>query len=468
MMLIPVRFLCITLSRIGLGVLVYCLVHSARLASRSSYCFENEVVWLLADILELLLPDNQKHERWDRLLVNAHLATMTDGYGVVRNGAVGITGDRITWVGPVKALPATPEALAHTVRDAAGKWVTPGLIDCHTHLVYAGDRANEFALRQQGKTYKEIAEGGGGILSTVKATRAAGEAELLDAAGKRLLSFLREGVTTIEVKSGYGLDLENEMKLLRVARTLEERYPVTVKTTFLAAHCVPPEFKGDADGYMEAVCTAMLPAVAKAGLADAVDGFCEHIGFTPAQITRLFDAASALGLPVKLHAEQLSDTGGAALAAKYKALSADHLEYASDAGVKAMARAGTVAVLLPGAFYMLNETQKPPVAALRKAGVPIALASDCNPGTSPVLSLLLVLNMGCVLFNLTPEEALAGVTRHAAAALGMAGEAGQIKAGMVADLALWDIAHPDALAYYAGGSPCIGVIKHGIFEGYHG
>lgn len=408
------------------------------------------------------------HERWDRVLINAHLATMADGYGIVRSAAVGMKDDRIAWVGPMSALPAAPEKLANTVRDVFGKWVTPGLIDCHTHLVYAGNRANEFAMRQQGKTYKEIAEGGGGILSTVKATRAASETELLDAAGKRLQSFLREGVTTMEIKSGYGLDTASEMKLLRVARRLGDLYPITVKTTFLGAHAVPPEFKGKADAYVDVICNEMLPAIAAAELADAVDGFCESIGFSPAQITKLFDAAKKLGLPVKLHAEQLSDQGGAALAANYKALSADHLEHVSDAGIAAMAKAGTVAVLLPGAFYMLNETKKPPIAALRKAKVKMAIASDCNPGTSPITSLRLILNMGCVLFGLTPEEALTGVTRHAAAALGMGSEAGQIKEGMIADLALWDIAHPDELSYDAGGNLCYGVIKNGIYEGHHG
>ena len=410
------------------------------------------------------MPDNQKQTKFDALWIHAHLATMVEGYGIVENAALGIRGGRIAWLGPMAALPGTPHELASEIHDARQHWLTPGLIDCHTHMVYAGNRAKEFALRQQGKSYKEIAEAGGGILSTVRATRAANEAELLESAAKRLQSFLREGVTTVEIKSGYGLDLETEMKMLRVARALEKQFPVTVRATFLGAHTVPPEYKGRADDYVALICKEMIPAIAKEKLADAVDGFCESIGFTPAQIERIFTAAQEHGLSVKLHAEQLSDSGGAALAAKYKALSADHLEFAGEVGIQAIAQAGTVAVLLPGAFYMLKETRKPPVELLRKHKVPMALASDCNPGTSPVTSLLLMLNMGCILFGLTPEESLGAVTRHAAQALGMADEIGTLEVGKAADLALWDIAHPGELSYHAGYNPCRGVIRRGIFR----
>ncbi len=397
------------------------------------------------------------HETFDMLITNTHLATMVDGYGVIENGAVGIKDGRIAWVGKSTANPAK------RTHDAKGKWLTPGLIDCHTHLVYAGNRDHEHAMRAQGKTYKEIAEAGGGILSTVRETRAASDSELLESASKRLQDFLREGVTTIEIKSGYGLDTASEIKMLRVARKLAAAYPITVRTTFLGAHAVPPEFKGNADGYVDLICNEMLPAIAKEKLADAVDGFCENIGFTPAQITRIFDTAQKLGLPVKLHAEQLSNQGGAALAAKYNALSADHLEYISDAGIAAMAKAKTVAVLLPGAFYTLKETHKPPVAALRKASVALALASDCNPGTSPITSLLRILHMGHELFELTPAEALTGVTRHAAKALGLS-DVGTIEVGKQADLALWDIAHPDELSYHAERNPCRAVIRRGVLR----
>ncbi len=400
---------------------------------------------------------------WDIVWINARLATMVDGFGLIENGAVGVKDGRIAWVGAMSALPDMPHKLAGNLVDVKGKWLTPGLIDCHTHLVYAGNRANEFAMRLAGKSYGDIAKEGGGILSTVKATREASEMDLLAMSEKRLLPFLREGVTTLEIKSGYGLDTANEMKMLRVARALGKKYPVNVRTTFLGAHTTPTEFKGKADDYIDAVCNEMLPAIAREKLADAVDGFCETIAFTPAQITRVFDAAKKHGLAVKLHAEQLSDQGGAALAAKYNALSADHLEFASEEGIKAMAKAGTVAVLLPGAFYCLKETHKPPVALLRKHNVAIAIASDCNPGTSPVNSLLLVLNMGCLLFGLTPEEALAGVTRHAAKALGIADQVGTLEAGKVADMALWDIVSPVELSYRLGYNPCLGVIKQGQY-----
>jgi imidazolonepropionase len=336
------------------------------------------------------------------------------------------------------------------------------LIDCHTHLVYAGTRAHEFELRLQGATYEEIARGGGGIVATVAATREASETELVDAASRRLKHLLDEGVTTIEIKSGYGLRTDAELKQLRVARLLGAAAPVSVRTTFLGAHAVPPEYKGRADEYVDLVCDEMLPAAAAARLADAVDAFCERIGFSPEQTSRVFERARALGLPVKLHADQLSDLGGAALAARFAALSADHLEYTSEAGVRAMAGAGTVAVLLPGAFYFLRETKLPPVQALRDHRVPIAVSTDCNPGSSPLTSILLTLNLACTLFRLTPEEALAGVTCHAARALGIAGTHGTLEVGKACDLAIWEIGAPAELAYAMGANPCVGVVKDGV------
>ncbi len=399
----------------------------------------------------------------DLLITEVHLATMEDaaGYGMVRDGAIGIRDGRIAWVGALAEMPLAMVATAKERHEAGGLWATPGLIDCHTHLVYAGNRAEEYEQRLKGASYEEISKAGGGILSTVRATRAASEEALFAASARRLESFLAEGVTTIEIKSGYGLDVASEAKMLRVARRLGAEYKVRVATTFLGAHALPPEFASDADGYVDHLCNEMLPALARDGLVDAVDGFCENIGFTPAQITRVFEAAKVHNLPVKLHAEQLSDQGGAALAARYAALSADHLEYLSEEGARAMAASGTVAVLLPGAFYVLKETQKPPMEWLRQHGVPMALASDCNPGTSPVTSLLLMLHMGCTLFGMTPEEALAGVTRHAAAALGLAHEIGTLAVGKAADIALWDIAHPAELAYHVGFNPCAGVVKNG-------
>jgi imidazolonepropionase len=357
-------------------------------------------------------------------------------------------------------LSGAPDKLARQVHDLEGRWVTPGLIDCHTHLVYGGDRAHEFELRLQGASYEEIARAGGGIVSTVTATRAASEDALFAAARPRLEALLAEGVTTVEIKSGYGLELETELKQLGVARALGAELPVTVKTTFLGAHAVPPEFEGRGGDYLDAV-IAMLPEVKDSGLADAVDGFCETIAFSPAQTERLFAAARGRGLPVKLHADQLSDSGGAALAARHGALSADHLEYAGGDGIAAMAKAGTVAVLLPGAYYFLRETKLPPIETFRQAGVPIAIATDSNPGSAPVTSILLMLNMACTLFRLTPEEALLGATRHSAKALGMAETHGTLEPGKAADFAVWDIDRPAALAYRIGFNPLAFAVKGG-------
>ena len=402
---------------------------------------------------------------FDTLLVNANLATMRAGgapYGAIRDGAIGITAGRIEWVGPRDDLSGAPEALATDVLDAERAWVTPGLVDCHTHLVYGGNRANEFEMRLNGASYEEIARAGGGIVSTVLTTREASDHELATTAAGRLKSLLSEGVTTVEIKSGYGLDLATELRMLRIARLLGDTAPVTVKTTFLGAHAVPAEFKGRADAYIDFVVNEVLPAVASAGLADAVDCFCENIGFTPEQTMRVFDAAKALGLPVKLHADQRTDTGGAALAAKYGALSADHIEYSNEAGIAAMAAAGTVGVLLPGAYYFLREDHLPDIAAMRRHGLDMALATDSNPGSSPLVSILLALNFGCTIFRLTPEEALAGVTRNGAKALGMGATHGTIELGKVADLVLWKVDAPAELAYAMGANPCLRVLKSGV------
>lgn len=389
---------------------------------------------------------------------------MTPGspYGIVMDGALAIMDGRIAWVGARDDLAQACIDPATRVHDAGGSWITPGLIDCHTHLVHAGNRAHEFELRLNGATYEDIAGSGGGIASTVAATRAATDNELLEQSTLRLKALLREGVTTLEIKSGYGLDAPNEARMLRVARRLGRQFAVTVRTTFLGAHAVPPEFKGHADEYIEFICAQVLPDLASSGLVDAVDAFCETIAFSPAQVERVFNAAHRAGLPVKLHAEQRSDQGGAALAAKHGALSADHLEHLSQAGVDAMAAAGTVAVLLPAAFYFLRDTHVPPVDALRRAGIPIAIATDCNPGTSPTTSLLLTLNMACTLFRMTPAEALAGVTRNAARALGLHTQCGMLQAGMAADFVLWDdIRSPGELAYRLGYNPCHAVVRHG-------
>lgn len=398
---------------------------------------------------------------WDTLWLNANVATMVAGrapYGAIRNGALSVKDGRIAWVGPREELPGDPKALAADIRYADAEWITPGLIDCHTHLVFAGNRAREFELRLNGASYEDIARAGGGILSTVKATRGASVEALVDASAPRLKALMRQGVTTVEIKSGYGLDLETERRMLRAARALEKvsrldelgEHGVRVRTTFLGLHALPPDYKDRREDYVALVCEEMLPALAQEGLVDAVDAFCETIGFTPAETERYFESAQALGLPIKLHAEQLSDQGGAALAARYKALSADHLEHLNEAGIAAMSQAGTIAVLLPGAFYALRETKPPPVEELRAAGVPIAVATDCNPGTSPLASPLLAMNLACTLFRLTPEEALAGMTRNAAVALGLGHEIGTLEPGKAADLAFWRIDEPAELAYWMG------------------
>ncbi len=389
---------------------------------------------------------------------NCHAATMADGsYCAIERAAIVTRGERIEWIGPEAALPPAEGAAVHDLR---GAWVTPGLIDCHTHLVFGGDRSREFEQRLQGVDYASIAAQGGGIASTVRATRAASEDELYAGARRRALQLLRDGVTTLEIKSGYGLDLPNERKMLRVARRLGQALPLTVRATLLAAHALPPEYAVRADDYIDEVSRRMLPALAAEGLADAVDAFCEHLAFSPAQVERVFRAARDLGLPVKLHAEQLSSLHGAALAARYGALSADHLEYLTESDVLAMAQAGTVAVLLPGAFYALRETQAPPVDLLRRHGVPIAISSDLNPGTSPALSLRLMLSMACTLFRLTPEEALAGATVHAARALGLQDTHGALQAGKMADFVAWEVSHPAELAYWIGGDLPKRIVRH--------
>ncbi len=382
-------------------------------------------------------------------------ASIATPYGELDADAIAFEGGRIAWIGRASGAPT-----ARATRDGGGRWATPGLIDCHTHLVHGGHRAREFELRLAGASYEEIARGGGGIQSTVAATRAASEEKLVAQALPRLQALAREGVTTVEIKSGYGLDLEGEMKMLRAARRLGELVPVTVRTTLLALHALPKDYAGRADAYVDYACAELLPAAARAGLADAVDAFCDNVGFTPAQTERLFRAAKAHGLPVKLHAEQLSNQHGAALAAEYGALSCDHLEHLDAGGVAAMKHSGSVAMLLPGAFYFLRETKLPPIAELRAAGVPIAIATDHNPGSSPALSLLLMINMACTLFRLTPEEAFAGVTVHAARALGSS-DRGRLAPGLRADLAIWDVEHPRELAYRFGVNRC----RQRIFEG---
>ena len=400
---------------------------------------------------------------WDALWLDARIVTMRDGrYNSIERGAIAVEAGLIVWLGPRAGLPGEAASLAREVHDLRGAMLTPGLIDCHTHLVFAGNRACEFELRLQGASDADIARAGGGIISTVEATRDASDTELVSGAARRLRRLMDEGVTSVEIKSGYGLDTRTELKMLRAAKLLGESTPLTVKKTFLGAHALPPEFQGRADDYIALVCNEMLPAAAEAGLVDAVDAFCEGIAFSAAQTARVFDCAAELGLRVKLHADQLSDLGGAELAARYQALSADHLEYTSEAGGRALAEAGTVAVLLPGAFYFLREKQAPPVQMLRHHGVPVAIATDCNPGSSPLSSMLLAMNMACTLFRLTPEEALAGATCHAARALGMADSHGSLAVGMAADFAVWDVESPAELVYAMGVNPCVGTVKGGV------
>ncbi|GLO06190.1 imidazolonepropionase [Pseudomonas putida] len=390
---------------------------------------------------------------------HCHVATMAEGrYSAIEDAAIVTSAGLIEWIGPRAEL--APVDADRTV-DLGGAWVTPGLIDCHTHAVFGGNRSGEFEQRLQGVSYAEIAAQGGGIASTVRATRAASEDELFASARQRVQALMRDGVTTLEIKSGYGLDLVNERKMLRVARRLADELPLAVRATCLAAHALPPEYAGRADDYIAHICDEMLPALAAEGLVDAVDAFCEHLAFSPAQVERLFIKARELGLPVKLHAEQLSSLHGSSLAARYQALSADHLEFMTEEDAIAMAAAGTVAVLLPGAFYFLRETQLPPMDALRRHGVKIALASDLNPGTSPGLSLRLMLNMGCTCFRMTPEEALAGVTVHAATALGLGDSHGSLEVGKVADFVAWQIERPADLAYWLGGDLPKRVVRKG-------
>lgn len=393
-------------------------------------------------------------ERFDRIWHNARLATMRGNgpdLGEVERGVIAARGGRIVYAGAQADFPVDSDAAERI--DCGGRWITPGLVDCHTHLVYGGNRAHEFELRLRGASYEEIARAGGGIVSTVAATRKASEAELIASALPRLDALIAEGATTIEIKSGYGLDTATELRQLAAARSLGRKRPVAIRTSFLGAHALPVEAEGDKDRYIDLVCREMLPAVANAGLADAVDAFMEGIAFSAEQTARVFETARGLGLPVKLHADQLSNLGGAALAAKFSALSADHLEHTDEAGAAAMAKAGTVAVLLPGAFYFIRETQKPSVETFRKHGVPMALATDCNPGSSPLTSLLLAMNMGATLFRMTVAECLAGVTREGARALGILEEAGTLEAGKWCDLAIWDIERPAELVYRIGFNP---------------
>ena len=393
-------------------------------------------------------------ERFDRLWHNARLATMRNDLpdpGVIEHGLIAACDGRIVYAGADSDFPRDADAIERI--DCAGRWITPGLVDCHNHLVFGGNRADEFELRLKGASYGEIAGAGGGIVSTVKATRAASEEKLVASALPRLDALISEGVTTIEIKSGYGLNIETEMRQLSAARALGRIRRVTVRTTFLGAHALPPEAAGDRDRYIDLVCREMLPAVARAGLADAVDAFMESIAFSRDQTARVFEAAKTLGLPVKLHADQLSDLGGASLAAEFSALSADHLEHSDETGIAAMAKTGTVAVLLPGAFYFLRDTVRPPIELFRTHGVNMALATDCNPGTSPLTSLLLAMNMGATLFRLTVAECLAGVTREGARALGMLADTGTIEAGKRCDLAIWDIERPAELVYRIGFNP---------------
>lgn len=402
-------------------------------------------------------------DNWEILFIGFNFATMTNNgksYGELFNGALAIGQGKILWIGDESNIPTHNKNKIKTI-EGKGKWITPGLIDCHTHIIYGSNRANEFEMRLQGKSYQEIAENGGGIVSTVKATRKATETELYQSALKRLSALAREGVTTIEIKSGYGLDLENEIKMLKVAEKLNQNTSVSVHKTFLGAHAVPEEYKGKPDKYIDVVCEEMIPFIAKEKLADAVDVFCENIGFDLEQTEKVFKAATDNHLKVKVHAEQLSNIGGTHLASKYKALSSDHIEYLDSKGVAAMAENNMVAVLLPGPFYFIRETKLPPIDLLRQHDVAIAIATDSNPGTSPLNSILLMLNMACTLFKLTPSEALAGITCNAAKALGVENTVGQLVEGMDADIAIWDIEHPAELAYQFGVNPLVALYKQG-------
>lgn len=401
------------------------------------------------------------NKKWDAIWTNGSIVTCKQGEEEKKQAAIAVKDGKIAWLGTMDELPTTPEQWAATVYDLNGFCLTPGFIDCHTHLVYAGNRAHEFEWRLKGMTYEDIARQGGGIQSTVTATRAASEETLLQQSLSRALALLKSGVTTLEIKSGYGLDWPTELKILRVAKQIEERLSVTVKKTFLGAHTIPPEYRTHPDTYVDLLCEEMIPLVAKEKLAEAVDVFCEKIAFNLPQTERIFRTAKQYGLAIKCHAEQLSDSGSAIAAAKYQALSVDHLEHISNAGVQAISASGTVAVLLPGAFYFLRETKWPPLDLLRQYQVPLAIASDCNPGTSPIVSLLLIMNMACTIFRMTPEEALAGVTRFAAKALGLEKTHGTLAPGMMADFAIWDVSHPVELAYYMGANPLRQLVKEG-------
>jgi imidazolonepropionase len=390
---------------------------------------------------------------WDLLLTDARVATMRDGdvaYGAIEDGAVAFSEGTIAWVGPQSELPNNS---AGETRSLSRQWITPALIDCHTHLVFGGDRATEFERRLLGASYEDIALSGGGIMSTVRATRAESHDQLFESALQRARALVFDGVATIEIKSGYGLDIDNEIKMLEVARRIGDETELTIKTTLLAAHTIPTEFDNNAEGYIDFICEQLLPVVAERGLADAVDAYCESIAFTPEQVARVFTRAQELGLPIKLHADQLSDFGGAELAAKFDALSADHLEHASASGIRALSQAGTIAVLLPGAFVTLNQEQVPPIDEMRAHNVSIAVATDCNPGTSPLTSVRESMALASRVFGLTPEESLAGTTRVAARALGLGEDRGTLEIGKRADVAVWNVEHPRDLSYWLGTQP---------------
>jgi imidazolonepropionase len=403
-------------------------------------------------------------KKWDAIWTNGTIVTCENSYGLQKNGCIAVKNGKIAWMGAMHELQGDPKELASEHHDLLRRCLTPGLIDCHTHVVYAGNRAKDFELRLQGYTYEEIARQGGGIRSTVLATRNASEDELYEQSSKRIRAMIQAGVTTLEIKSGYGLDWQNELKMLRVVKRIEEKFPITIYKTFLGAHAIPPEYEGKNDAYVDVICNQMIPEIARAKLADAVDVFCEKIAFNIAQTERIFQTAKHFGLAIKCHAEQLSHLGGALLAANYQALSVDHLEYVTNEDIEKIAKTKTVAVLLPGAFYFLREKKPPPVDLLKHHQVPIALATDCNPGTSPLTSILLILNMACIQFLLTPEEALLGVTHNAAKALGMDKTHGTLAVGKVADFAIWDIDHPNELSYSIGQNRLHRLVRGGISQ----